>query len=122
MVKVKRVGVWPVGLVGGLMVERPICDKETGKVTGFNSVWKPDRPFPIDMAGFAINLKVILEKKEAYFVYNIQSGFQESEILKKVTTRDELEGLADGCTKVNILMNTISIRYITHNYTPVITY
>lgn len=101
MVKVKKVGVWPVGLVGGLMVEKPICDKETGKVTGFNAVWKPDRPFPIDMAGFAINLKIILEKKDAYFAYNIQSGFQESEILKKVTRRDELEGLADGCTKVN---------------------
>ncbi|XP_014229295.1 galactosylgalactosylxylosylprotein 3-beta-glucuronosyltransferase I-like [Trichogramma pretiosum] len=100
--KVKRVGVWPVGLVGGLMVERPICDKATGKVTGFNAVWKPDRPFPIDMAGFGINLQVILEKKTALFAYDIQSGFQESEILKQVTTRDELEGLADGCTKVYV--------------------
>ncbi|OXU26857.1 hypothetical protein TSAR_016615 [Trichomalopsis sarcophagae] len=100
--KVKRVGVWPVGLVGGLMVERPICDKATGKVTGFNAVWKPDRPFPIDMAGFGINLKVILEKKDALFAYEIQSGFQESEILKQVTHRDELEGLADGCSKVYV--------------------
>ncbi|KAJ8687769.1 hypothetical protein QAD02_023563 [Eretmocerus hayati] len=102
MVKVKRVGVWPVGLVGGLMVEKPICDEATGKVTGFNAIWKPERPFPIDMAGFAINLQVILEKKEAYFAYDIQSGFQESEILKKVTFRDELEGLASGCTKVYV--------------------
>ncbi|XP_011499151.1 PREDICTED: galactosylgalactosylxylosylprotein 3-beta-glucuronosyltransferase I [Ceratosolen solmsi marchali] len=100
--KVKRVGVWPVGLVGGLMVERPICEKMTNKVTGFNAVWKPDRPFPIDMAGFGINLKVILEKKDALFAYDIQSGFQESEILKQVTRRDELEGLADGCSKVYV--------------------
>jgi galactosylgalactosylxylosylprotein 3-beta-glucuronosyltransferase 3 len=89
-----------VGLVGGLMVERPICEKTSTKVTGFNAVWKPDRPFPIDMAGFGINLKVILEKKTALFAYDIQSGFQESEILKQVTRRDELEGLADGCSKV----------------------
>lgn len=100
MIKVKKVGVWPVGLAGGLLVERPICDKATTKVTGFNAVWKPNRPFPLDMAGFAINLKVILEKKDAYFRYNIQNGLQESEILKQVTTRNELEGLADGCSQV----------------------
>ncbi|KAJ8668501.1 hypothetical protein QAD02_010164 [Eretmocerus hayati] len=102
MVKVERVGVWPVGLVGGLMVEKPICDEATSKVTGFNAILKPERPFPIDMAGFAINLQVILEKEEAYFAYDIPSGFQESEILKKVTSRDELEGLARGCTEVYV--------------------
>ncbi|XP_014206811.1 galactosylgalactosylxylosylprotein 3-beta-glucuronosyltransferase I [Copidosoma floridanum] len=102
IMKVKRVGVWPVGLVGGLMVERPICDKVTTKVTGFNAAWKPDRPFPIDMAGFAINVKVILEKKDAEFTYDTQSGLQESKILQQVTTRKELEGLADGCTKVYV--------------------
>lgn len=29
---ISRVGVWPVGLVGGLMVERPIVDAKSGKV------------------------------------------------------------------------------------------
>lgn len=33
--RVKSVGVWPVGLVGGLMVEKPIC--ADGKVTGFQA-------------------------------------------------------------------------------------
>ena len=28
----KKVSVWPVGLVGGLMVERPKVDLSTGKV------------------------------------------------------------------------------------------
>ncbi|XP_008559492.1 galactosylgalactosylxylosylprotein 3-beta-glucuronosyltransferase I [Microplitis demolitor] len=102
MEKIKVVGVWPVGLVGGLMVERPICDNTTNKVTGFNSLWKPDRPFPIDMAGFAVNLKTILEKNDAKFSFHAKPGYQESEFLEQMVTRDQLEPLADGCTKVYV--------------------
>lgn len=49
------VSVWPVGLVGGLMVERPIVNDS--KVVGWVAGWKTDRPYPMDMAGFAINLR-----------------------------------------------------------------
>jgi galactosylgalactosylxylosylprotein 3-beta-glucuronosyltransferase 3 len=45
-----RVGVWPVGLVGTVSVEGPIV--ENNQVVGFNSAWKPERPFPLDMAGY----------------------------------------------------------------------
>ncbi|XP_015174397.1 PREDICTED: galactosylgalactosylxylosylprotein 3-beta-glucuronosyltransferase I [Polistes dominula] len=102
MRKIQKVGVWPVGLVGGLMVEKPICDNVTNKVVGFNAVWKPNRPFPIDMAGFAINLKLLLENKDALFSYDVESGYQESEILRQIVTKDELEPLADFCTKVYV--------------------
>lgn len=34
MAKVQKVGVWPVGLVGGLNAEFPIVDKATGKQCG----------------------------------------------------------------------------------------
>lgn len=102
MKKIQKVGVWPVGLVGGLMVEKPtcICDNNTNKVIGFNAAWKPDRPFPLDMAAFAINLKLLLKHKEAQFSYDVQGGYQESEILRQLVTRDQLEPLADCCTKV----------------------
>lgn len=33
MAKIKRVGVWPVGLVGGATVETPIIDSHTGKTS-----------------------------------------------------------------------------------------
>ncbi|XP_043504428.1 galactosylgalactosylxylosylprotein 3-beta-glucuronosyltransferase I isoform X1 [Polistes fuscatus] len=102
MRKIQKVGVWPVGLVGGLMVEKPICDNVTNKVVGFNAAWKPNRPFPIDMAGFAINLKLLLENKDALFSYEVESGYQESEILRQIVTKDELEPLADFCTKVYV--------------------
>ncbi|CAK1543178.1 unnamed protein product [Leptosia nina] len=98
MRKIKRVGVWPVGIVGGMRVEMPLVTD--GKVTGYNAVWKPFRPFPIDMAGFAINATLFLDHPEAKFSRKVQSGFQESEILKYFTTQKELEPLADNCTKV----------------------
>uniref|UniRef100_A0A0A9W6K2 Galactosylgalactosylxylosylprotein 3-beta-glucuronosyltransferase n=2 Tax=Lygus hesperus TaxID=30085 RepID=A0A0A9W6K2_LYGHE len=96
----KEVSVWPVGLVGGLMVEKPVLDPVTGKVAGWNAAWRPDRPFPIDMAGFAISLSQILKKSTAYFSYTCYGGWQESHILQQLTTKDHLEPKADNCTQI----------------------
>ncbi|ODM98958.1 Galactosylgalactosylxylosylprotein 3-beta-glucuronosyltransferase 1 [Orchesella cincta] len=99
---VKTVGVWPVGLVGGLMVERPKVNAE-GKVVGWLTVWSPNRPFAIDMAGFAVNLKLFMSKPEGKFKNEVQKGYQESEFLRHfVTSLDEVEPRADNCTKVNV--------------------
>lgn len=96
----KEVGVWPVGLVGGLMVERPLLNLTTGKVIGWNAVWRPDRVFPIDMAGFAVNLGHIIRRPSAYFSFNAYGGFLESDFLEKLTTQDHLEPKAENCTQV----------------------
>lgn len=45
----RKVSVWPVGLVGGRRYERPVV--ENGKVVGWYTGWRADRPFAIDMAG-----------------------------------------------------------------------
>ncbi|CAG9788374.1 unnamed protein product [Diatraea saccharalis] len=100
MRKINKVGVWPVGIVGGMRVEMPLV--KDGKVYAYNAVWKPFRPFPIDMAGFAINATLFLDKPSAKFSRKVQSGFQESEILKYFTTKEELEPLAENCTKVYV--------------------
>lgn len=73
-----------------------------GKVTGYRSGWKPDRPFAIDMAGFAINVDLILSKPEAQFSYKMEKGLQESEFLSYFTTKEDLEPLAENCTKVYV--------------------
>lgn len=98
----QMVSVWPVGLAGGLMVEMPVLDPKTGHVKGWNSAWRPERPFPLDMAGFAINLSHFLKHPEAKFSYNVARGYQESEILRHLTTPDQLEPKADNCTKVYV--------------------
>lgn len=97
-----KVSVWPVGLVGGLLVERPIIGK-IGKIIGWNTLWRPDRPFAIDMAGFAVNLTLIINKPNAKFTLTVPRGFQESSLLKQlIKSVQELEPKATNCTKVYV--------------------
>ncbi|XP_053694270.1 galactosylgalactosylxylosylprotein 3-beta-glucuronosyltransferase I [Sabethes cyaneus] len=94
-----KVGVWPVGLVGGLMVEKPVLNRD-GIVLGFNSAWRPERPFPFDMAGFAISSNLILDNPQAQFSYEVERGYQESELLRHLTIVHEMQPLANKCTEV----------------------
>ncbi|XP_068212160.1 galactosylgalactosylxylosylprotein 3-beta-glucuronosyltransferase I [Palaemon carinicauda] len=102
----KKVSVWPVGLVGGVMVERPqvlLVDHESRyEVSGWLTGWRPDRPFATDMAGFAVNLNLLMESPDAEFSFKSKRGFLESDFLEKITTRSELEPKADLCTKVYV--------------------
>ncbi|KAG5266808.1 hypothetical protein AALO_G00236460 [Alosa alosa] len=95
----RRVAVWPVGLVGGRRYERPLVEK--GKVVGWYTGWRADRPFAIDMAGFAVNLRVILSNPRAQFKRRgAKPGMQESDFLKQITKVEDLEPKANNCTKV----------------------
>uniref|UniRef100_A0A1A8ML15 Galactosylgalactosylxylosylprotein 3-beta-glucuronosyltransferase n=1 Tax=Nothobranchius pienaari TaxID=704102 RepID=A0A1A8ML15_9TELE len=94
----QRVSVWPVGLVGAMKFESPVV--EGGKVVRFHTGWRPNRPFPMDMAGFAVSLKLVLTNPEACFDGEAPMGFLESSFLKGLVTMDELEPKADNCTKV----------------------
>lgn len=57
--RVETIGVWAVGFSGSAKVEAPHV--EAGKVTKWDVVYAPNRKFATDMAGFAINLKLILK-------------------------------------------------------------
>lgn len=92
------VTVWPVGIVGGLKFEGPIC--KNGKVVKWYTAWKPDRPFPIDMAAFAVNMKLILNNQNAVFSNDVQRGYQESYFLTKLVTKDQLQARANDCTEI----------------------
>lgn len=95
----KKVSIWPVALVGGLKIEKPIV--EEGKVVGFNSVWSPRRPYPIDMAGFAINLDLFSAHPSASFSYDVPRGYQESHIISQlISDWSDLEPKAANCTQV----------------------
>lgn len=98
--RTRRVSVFPVGLVGGQLVERPLVDK--GKVWGFNAKFKPNRKYPIDMAGFAVSLKLLHEKgHKARFDPLVPRGHQETHFLEQlIRGRDELEPMADSCRKI----------------------
>lgn len=97
----QKVSIWPVGLAGNLIVERPIVKND--HVIGFNSVWKPERPYPIDMAAFAVNLSLLLENESASFTYDVPRGYQESHILSQlISGLDELEPKASSCSQVYV--------------------
>lgn len=96
----KKVSVWPVAFVGGLRYESPKVNI-VGKVYGWKTVFDPHRPFAIDMAGFAVNLHLILSKPQAYFkLRGVKGGYQESSLLKELVTLSDLEPKAANCTKV----------------------
>jgi len=88
----KKVSVFPVGLVGGVMVEKP--DVVSGKVSGWSVGWGKDRPFATDMAGFAINLGYLLSRPSAKFASRVKIGYQESEFLKHLIHLEDLEPIS----------------------------
>ncbi|XP_061433284.1 galactosylgalactosylxylosylprotein 3-beta-glucuronosyltransferase 1-like isoform X3 [Lethenteron reissneri] len=94
-----NVSVWPVAFVGGLRYESVVVGAN-GVVTGWKVAYGPTRSFAIDMAGFAINLNLLLQNPKAYFKFHVRSGNQESSLLEQLVTRDQLEPKADNCTKV----------------------
>lgn len=120
----QRVSVWPVGLVGGMKYESPVveggkvsarasgksgfhpfscfdpCTNNSPKVVRFHTGWRPSRPFPMDMAGFAVSLKLVLANPDACFDGEAPMGFLESSFLKGLVTMSELEPKADNCSKV----------------------
>jgi galactosylgalactosylxylosylprotein 3-beta-glucuronosyltransferase 3 len=97
----RKVSVWPVAFVGELLYERPIC--QNGRVTGWFCGWGRNRVFPIDMAGFAVNLNLLLAHPSASFSQFVARGMQESHFLGKlVANMHDLEARADNCTKVKV--------------------
>ncbi|ESP01922.1 hypothetical protein LOTGIDRAFT_138821 [Lottia gigantea] len=94
-----KVSVWPVGLSGALRYESPLV--KNGKVTGWFTAWKPDRPFPMDMAGFAINLSLFFKYPDAKFSLKVERGYQESTLLTNMNIKmEDLEPKAKNCNEV----------------------
>ncbi|KAK3743270.1 hypothetical protein QZH41_016131 [Actinostola sp. cb2023] len=99
MRSIHGVGIWPVAFTGAARWSGPIC--RDGKVTGFHNNWKPWRKFPIDMAGFAINIrKIISQYPDASFQPQVRPGLMETSFLEQITRVEELEPKADNCMKV----------------------
>nr|CAB3224854.1 beta-1,3-glucuronosyltransferase [Phallusia mammillata] len=91
---------WPVGLSGGLKFEGPGFCKD-GKVLSWYTAWKPERPFPIDMAGFAVNIKLLFQYKEAGFSNATPRGYLESHFLTGLhLTINDMEAKANQCTDI----------------------
>lgn len=98
----KKVSVWPVGLSGGLKWEGPVC--KNGSIIKFYTAWKPERPLPVDMAGFAINVELLVQNPHVQMDPLAARGLLESSIVSQLVRREDMEPLADDCTKVRKLL------------------
>jgi len=78
----RSVSVLPVGLVGGVMVERPRLSENGQRVIGWEVAWGKSRPYATDMAGFAVALPHLLSRPSALFPTQCKRGHLESEFLK----------------------------------------
>jgi len=94
MRKTKVASVFPVAFAGGLKYEGPKC--VDGKAVDWHVTWDPRRKFPLDMAGFAINLRGLLEKPEVQVGLEEDGspnplGYLETRLLQKFVTRETVE-------------------------------
>ena len=55
--KTRALSLFPVGLVTKTGISSPIV--KSGKIVGFFDGWIANRRFPVDMAGFAVNIKTL---------------------------------------------------------------
>lgn len=93
----KKVSMFPVGLIGDYAVSSPVLKE--GKVVGFFDSWPSKRKFPVDMAGFAVNVEFLLNHPNATMPY--KAGYEEDQFLRSLgLTLEDIEPKADSCTQV----------------------
>ncbi|XP_069500179.1 galactosylgalactosylxylosylprotein 3-beta-glucuronosyltransferase 1-like isoform X3 [Ambystoma mexicanum] len=95
----KKVSVWPVAFVGGLLYESAVFD-DLGNFKSWKVTYDTSRTFAVDMAGFAVNLNLILERKNALFPVVDASGRIETWFLEGLATVEDLEPTASNCSKI----------------------
>ncbi|RZC38449.1 galactosylgalactosylxylosylprotein 3-beta-glucuronosyltransferase P [Asbolus verrucosus] len=94
----KKVSMFPVGLITKLGVSSPIV--KNGVFSGFYDGWMAGRKFPVDMAGFAVSVKFLLNRPKALMPF--KPGFEEDGFLKSLEPFEpqDIELLASNCTKI----------------------
>jgi len=63
----QKVSMWPVGLCTRTGLSTPIV--KNGQLIGFYDGWIAGRKFPVDMAGFAVSVKFLLEVSQRFNTY-----------------------------------------------------
>ncbi len=92
-----------MGLVTETQLSTPVVKE--GKVVGFYDGWIGPRKFPVDMAGFAVNLgfyaKMVEKAALPVIPMPFRAGFEEDGFLKSLNVSwSDLQPLANNCTKV----------------------
>lgn len=98
--KTKTISVFPVGFVGSKGspgITSPIV--KDGRVIGFSDDWFASRQFPVDMAGFAVNVDFLATRPQASMPF--WAGYEEDVFIQTLDVGlEHLEPLADDCSQV----------------------
>ncbi|KAJ8737347.1 hypothetical protein PYW07_000618 [Mythimna separata] len=101
----KKVSMFPVGLIGTYGVSTPVV--KDGKVVAFFDSWPGSRTFPVDMAGFAVNIEFLKPSASMPYI----AGHEEDRFLVSLGLKlDEIEPLAANCSKV-LVWHTKTAKY-----------
>lgn len=94
----RKVSMFPVGLCTKFGVSSPVV--QNGTFIGFYDGWTGGRKFPVDMAGFAVNLEFLSTRPNAAMPY--RAGFEEDGFLRSLSPFEpkDVELKADNCTKI----------------------
>ncbi|XP_017105727.1 galactosylgalactosylxylosylprotein 3-beta-glucuronosyltransferase S isoform X2 [Drosophila bipectinata] len=95
--KTQIVSMFPVGLIADYGISGPVVRK--GKVVAFLDSWIAGRRWPVDMAGFAVNLEYMA--KYPYVNMPYKPGYEEDLFLRSIGLRmDLIEPRGNNCTEV----------------------
>lgn len=93
----RKVSMFPVGLIGDYAISTPVV--RHGKVDGFFDSWPAKRKWPVDMAGFAVNLEYMGRSPNATMPF--KAGYEEDEFLKSIGLKmQDIEPKANNCTEI----------------------
>ena len=116
--KTRKISMFPVGFIGHQGVSSPIVKE--GKVIGFSDDWFAGRKYPVDMAGFAINIQFLRKRNpSADTAMPYKAGYEEDLFLQSLNlTLEEIEPLAGDCSEV-LVWHTKTVKDKTAKLRPV---
>jgi len=98
--RTKTISMFPVGFIGTQGVSTPIVNN--GKVVGFSDDWFAQRKFPVDMAGFAVNVEFLRKRNpKADVAMPYKAGYEEDFFLQNLHIKlEDIEPMASDCTEI----------------------
>lgn len=93
----RTVSMFPVGLIGKYAVSSPIVVNT--ELVSFYDGWWGKRKWPVDMAGFAVNVQYLFKYPDADMPF--KAGYEEDGFLRSLNLeKNEIQLLAKGCTEI----------------------
>uniref|UniRef100_A0A915KMK8 Galactosylgalactosylxylosylprotein 3-beta-glucuronosyltransferase n=1 Tax=Romanomermis culicivorax TaxID=13658 RepID=A0A915KMK8_ROMCU len=87
MRSIEKIGVWPVALCGGLLLEKLIINETDQSLINFDVWLSKKSDFRVDMAGFAINAGFLFRKGRRRLPTFQHRGLIERAFLRQVTEK-----------------------------------